>query len=181
MSSEALASGVVGRPLDPSEWPAFRDLRLDALRTERWAYASTHDDEASTPPAEWEATIAGPDRQVFGLFDAGRLVGIAAVFAWREDPLGETAVFGMSFIRPEYRGRGLWKILNEMRLTWVAANGRFTSIVTGHRGRHHISAIVARGMGFSPIARVPRTWPDGTIDDRILYRLEIRSKSTVGA
>lgn len=35
------------------------------------------------------------------------LIGITAVFAWNSDPTGQAAILAMSFIVPEFRGRGL--------------------------------------------------------------------------
>ena len=58
---------------------------------------------------------------MFGLFDGDCLIGITAAFALAEDPAAQTAIFGMSFILPEYRGRGLSRLLYEARLEWTRA------------------------------------------------------------
>lgn len=163
------------RPLDRADWEIFRELRLHALKTEPGKFASTHDAEATLPPEEWQETITGsPPYQVFGLFDGERLIGITAAFTWREDPTGETALLAMSFIREEYRGRGLSRLLYEARLGWIRQQPKFKRIVVSHRESNEISRAANQRHGFVAFKRVPHEWPDGTTEDEIFYELRIR-------
>jgi RimJ/RimL family protein N-acetyltransferase len=162
------------RPLDRSEWALFREMRLHALSAEPGKFASSHDAEESQRPAEWQETIAGfPPRQVFGLFDAKRLIGITAAFTWREDPTGTTALLAMSFILPEYRGRGLSRLLYDARLKWIQGQPQFRRVVVSHRESNEISARANRRHGFVPFQRTAHQWPDGTVEDEIFYELTI--------
>ncbi len=105
-------------------------------------------------PEEWESTIRGPAHRVFGLFDAGRLIGITAVFAWREDPSGESAILAMSFILPEYRGRGFSRLLYKARLDWARTVVQFKRVVVSHRESNERSRRAIERHGFS--ADAPR-------------------------
>jgi len=162
------------RPLDPSEWEAFKALRLQALKTEPGVFASPYEAEASRPSQDWKDTIAGsPPHQVFGLFDGERLIGITAAFTWRGDPSGESALLAMSYILPEYRGKGLSKLLYDARLAWIRAQPQFKRVVVSHRKSNEVSRKANQRHGFTEIKRAPYTWPDGGIEDEVFYELKL--------
>jgi RimJ/RimL family protein N-acetyltransferase len=164
---------IIIRALDPTEWAAFRDFRLQALTATPGVFGSSYEVEVTKTPEEWQSTVRGPAHQVFGLFDVGRLIGITATFTWREDLSGETAILAMSFILPEYRGRGLSRLLYETRLDWIRTHGQFKRVVVSHRESNEVSRRANKRYGFLPIGRAPRTWPDGTTEDEIFYELRI--------
>jgi len=95
------------RPLGASEWPAFKDFRLMALESAPGMFATSYDEASARSPEAWQETIAGPNHQVFGLFDAAQLIGITGVFGGRDESSDDAAFLVMSFILPEYRRRGL--------------------------------------------------------------------------
>jgi RimJ/RimL family protein N-acetyltransferase len=161
------------RPFEPSEWHMFREFRLAALKAAPGVFATSYDEALARSPDEWQATICGPTHQVFGLFDGQRLIGITAAFTSREDPSGETALLAMSFILPEYRGRGLSSLLYDARLDWIRAQPQFRRAVVGHRASNEVSRRANQRYGFVPIGRHARVWPDGDREDEIEYELLI--------
>jgi RimJ/RimL family protein N-acetyltransferase len=162
------------RALNQADWAAFRELRLRALRTEPGKFFASYSEEVGKAPDEWQQTIAGSAHQVFGLFDDQRLIGITAVFTWREDPTGETAILAMSFILPEYRGRGASKLLYRARFDWIRAQPQFKRIVVSHRESNQPSRKAIEHHGFLFLKRTERTWPDGTTEDELSYELRVR-------
>jgi len=166
-------SSITVRALDSAEWAALRDFRLRALKAAPGVFASSYQTEATRTAEEWQDTVAGPGHQVFGLFDGEHLIGITAAFTWREDPSGETALLAMSFILPEYRGRGLSRLLYEVRLDWIRKHAQFKRAVVFHRESNEASRRANKPHGFLPTGRAPRTWADGTIEDEIFYELRI--------
>jgi RimJ/RimL family protein N-acetyltransferase len=166
-------TAIFVRAFDPSEWEIFRSLRLQALTDEPGVFAASYDSAAALSPVEWQDTVQGPDHQVFGLFDEAHLIGITAAFTWRDDPSGETALLAMSFIIPEYRGRGLSQLLYEARLNWVRAHSHFRRVVIYHRESNERSRRANQRFGFSVLQRASRKWPDGATEDEVLYELKI--------
>jgi len=164
------------RPFDRSEWEIFRNLRLQALTDEPGVFAASYDSAAALSPEEWQDTVQGPDHQVFGLFDEARLIGITAAFTWRDDPSGETALLAMSFIIPEYRGRGLSQLLYEARLIWIRTRSQFRRVVVYHRESNERSRRANQRFGFSVLQRASRKWPDGATEDEVLYELKMDSQ-----
>jgi GNAT superfamily N-acetyltransferase len=161
------------RPLARSEWALFRELRLLALKNEPGVFAASYDMEAQKSAAEWQDTIQGLDHQVFGLFAEERLVGITGCFTSRNDPSGETALLAMSFILPEYRGRGLSRLLYEGRLEWIRAQPQFKRVVVSHRRSNDVSRRANQRYGFTTVGCALRTWPDGITEEELFYELNI--------
>jgi RimJ/RimL family protein N-acetyltransferase len=166
-------NSITVRPLEPKEWAVFKDFRLQALKAEPGVFHSSYQEELAYTPEKWQRTLADPADLVFGLFDAGHLIGITAVFRWREDPSGETALLGMSFIAPEYRGRGLSRLLYKARLEWIRTKGLFKRVVVSHRASNGASRRAIERHGFLPTRCAARIWPDGITEDEIFYEMRI--------
>ncbi len=159
------------RPLTALDWESFRALRLEALQTAPGMFFSNYAAEVDRTEDEWRSRAQGDDHQVFGLYDGDRLVGMTGVVRYREDPTGTTAFFGMTYIAPAYRGRGLSRMLYEARLEWVRERPQFTRVHVSHRSSNEASRRANQHHGFALTAREPRTWPDGTEDDELIYEL----------
>ncbi len=161
------------RPLDPSEWESVRDFRLDALKDAPGSFALSHAEVASWPLEVWKAEVAAPTHQVFGLFDRDLLIGITAAFTWRGDPTGQTALLAMSYILPQYRGRGLSRHFYEARLGWIRSRPKFKRIIVSHRASNDASRRANQMHGFVQTERASHLWPDGQTEDEIFYELRI--------
>ena len=173
-----LADEVSVRPFGAAEWRSFRDFRLKALKAAPGVFSATYEDELARPDTYWQGTAEGNDRrQVFGLFDGSRLIGITAVFTHRGDATGETAILAMSFIDLEYRGRGLSRLLYQARLNWVRAHSHFKRVVVSHRESNEVSKRANQAFGFRYVGRGAHAWPDGVTEDELHYELVIPRKS----
>jgi RimJ/RimL family protein N-acetyltransferase len=161
------------RALLPSEWEAFREFRLNSLRSAPGVFGISYDDAAKQSSEDWESLVTGPDHQVFGLFDDEHLIGITGVFPDRSDPSGETALLVMSFISPLYRGRGLSSMFYDARLAWIRARPQFRRVLVSHRKSNEASRRANQRYGFVQTTKVSRTWPDGETEDEIFYELEM--------
>ena len=168
-----ILSDISIRALDPGEWKLLRDFRLKALESAPGAFALSHDECASWTEDAWRTEIAAPTHQIFGLFDGQTLIGITAAFTWRGDPTGQTALLAMSYIEPEYRGRGLSNTLYEARLDWIRRSGRFRKVHVSHRASNEASRRANQRHGFVRTGSAPFAWPDGTIEDEVHYELTL--------
>ena len=173
-----LMGAISIRALDKADWEAFREVRLLALETEPGVFASSFEAEATMSPEEWQNLIGGPGQRIFGLFDGARLVGITAAFTWRDDPMGETAIFAMSFLLPQYRSQGLSRLFFDARLEWIRTIGTFRKVVVSHRDSNEASRRANQRAGFEFLRREPRTWPDGQTADELMYELRLPEKRT---
>lgn len=170
---EQVQSAIHIRPLEPSEWEAFRHLRLCALKAAPGSFAASFDDEVRRLPEEWCSEMGAPTHQVFALFDGEALIGITAAFTWRGDPTGQTAVLAMSFILPQYRGQGLSRLLYESRLAWIRDRPKFRRVIVSHRASNEASRRANQKHGFVFTGRESHVWPDGQTEDEVFYELKI--------
>ena len=166
------------RPLERSDWRALKDLRLHALRTEPGVFFSSHEREVGASDEVWENLAAGEGVQIFGAFDGTQLVGITGVFPHRHDPTGATAALGMTYLRPEYRGRGLSALFYEARLNWIRTQPRFTRVAVSHRRSNEASRRAIHRARFIATGAEPHTWPDGVIEDEVKYELQLEEVAT---
>jgi len=174
-ASEALTI----RPLRSDEWEAFRSIRLMALRTEPGMFFSSFEHDSALGADEWRGWLATQTQCVFGVFAGGTLVGITAVYTHRDDPDGQTALLGTSYVQPAYRGRGLARLLYETRLAWIRSRGTFRRVVVSHRRSNEPSRRAIERYGFALTGSEPRTWPDGAVDDELLYALDLTRDALV--
>lgn len=104
------------------EWPAFRDLRLDALRTDPLAFGSTFDRESAYSESKWQNWCrdgaTGKQNATFVAADpSGGLIGMVGAFVAEGTP----HVWGM-WTRPEWRHQGIGRRLLESLLDWLHQN-----------------------------------------------------------
>jgi RimJ/RimL family protein N-acetyltransferase len=163
------------RLLKPEDWQILRKMRLRALQMNPDVFLGVYAVEFQNPDEKWHEVVDGTGKGVFGLFDGGTLIGITAVFTWREDPSGQTGVMAYSFIEPAYRGRGLSKLLYEARIAWAVRHKPFKKLVIAHREGNEASkrAMLAHGFVFTDTKSID--WPDGTADLEYNYELDLET------
>ncbi len=159
------------RPLVPSEWQMFRDIRLFALKSAPGMFESTYAQAAARSEADWRTLLSSERQQIFGMFDADKLVGIAGVFTAKDDPA--TAHLVMDFILPEYRGKKLWRLMYQARLDWARRRKAFGRAVVAARESNATSLASMRAAGFRETRRETHTWPDGATEDEIWFELKL--------
>jgi len=102
------------RRLGPSDAAVFQVLRLQALREDPIAFASSYEDERDTPlDTVAERLLPTDDRAIVGAFDGEQLVGLAA---WHREEMRKMHhkgfIWGV-YVTQSHRGRGLAKRLLE--------------------------------------------------------------------
>jgi len=159
------------RPLLPSEWEMFRDLRLFALKTEPGMFETTFAQAAARTEHDWRALLAPEHQQIFGLFDGEKLIGIAGVFTSRDDAAAAHLI--MHFIMPEYRGRKLTRLFYEASLDWARRRKNIRRVIVAARESNAASIGAMRAAGFQPTHRERHTWPDGATEDEIWHEITL--------
>ncbi len=170
------------RVLNQDDVIEFRALRLKALEMHPGYFSSTLEDARNHPDSYWLETLDGKGKCVFGLFDSksDKMVGITAVFTWREDPSGKTGVMAMSYIAPEYRGKGYADLFYKARIDFAKEYEPWTQLTIGHRRGNERSrkAMLRHGFVFTESKTI--LWPDGAEDIEYNYEmdlLQLRSES----
>ncbi|MCM5557648.1 GNAT family N-acetyltransferase [Pleomorphomonas sp. JP5] len=130
---------------------AFRRIRLEALREEPLAYASSYEDWAVLGDDEWRDRMREP---VFVAFLAGEPVGLAGLSRQRPSRMAHRASIVMVYVRKSLRGTGV-------------ADGLIDAVIAEARGMGIVQlelAVTAENRaavrfyerkGFVEIGRVP--------------------------
>jgi ribosomal protein S18 acetylase RimI-like enzyme len=107
------------RRIRAGDWEVFRDIRLEALRSDPAAFGSTAEREEGYPEQHWkERAVDGASGienvTLLGEAPDGRLLGMAGVFTEND----QYHVWGM-WVAPDFRGRGLGRKLLDEILSWA--------------------------------------------------------------
>jgi RimJ/RimL family protein N-acetyltransferase len=105
------------------------------------------------------------------LFDDETPIGITGVAVDRDDPSKRTAIFWGSWLKPDYRGRGLSKLMYEKRIEWARAHATVRRIVVSHRASNEASKHANQKHGFIFMRSHEKTWVDGVTEDEVYYEL----------
>ena len=165
------------RALNQDDFKEFRLMRIQALEQHPGYFCAKVDDARSHPDSYWLETLDGQGKCVFGLFDSksDKMVGITAVFTWREDPSGTTGVMAMSYIAPDYRGKGYADLFYEARIDFAKEHKPWTQLTIGHRAGNERSRKAMLRHGFIFTHKKLIQWPDGTEDFEGIYKLDLHA------
>ena len=163
MSADMSADMSAARTADRAE------VRLEPLRW--WHLPDVLALERLLFPADpWSAEqfwqeLAQPTRYYVGAFDGARLVGYAGAFV--NAPDGDVQTVGVA---PDAQGRGIGARLAVDLLECMRGRGVRHAMLEVRADNDAAIALYTR-LGFAPISRRPRYYPDGC--DAVIMRAEV--------
>jgi hypothetical protein len=141
-------SCVYARVLLPGDAHKLREVRLEALRKDGHLFASSYEIESEFPFENWEWKCTEDSKHcVIGLFDGTDLIGISLVLQYDNDTSGKTGLLGQSYIKSEYRGKGLGNLLYSARMKWILERSSFENAVVYVREGNDVSTALNRKAG----------------------------------
>lgn len=127
MKSSELRKSIDVRSIRTTDAAAFRELRIEALRTCPLAFSADVTEAEARPMDQWHARIAeatGEGTQVIVLADAGdRLAGMTGVYTDKAPKVAHIGTVWGVYVREEYRGRGIGESLIRACIDWSRARG----------------------------------------------------------
>lgn len=159
------------RRLFEPDSPAYRDLRLGALKSDPTSFAASFEDEASKPLPWFVQRLE--DNAVFGGWQSdNRLIGVAGLMIQQAPKVRHKGVLWGMFVRPDARGSGLAAalverviehardVVEEVRLNVAATNAPTIRLY--------------ERLGFKPYGVEPRGLKvDGRYYDEVLMALPL--------
>lgn len=155
------------RQLQEHEALLYKSMRLEALQTEPAMFRTSTPAEATLTDADWKERVQHP-RAVFVLLENNIPIGMTSILLVDDD----VAYLGQSYIKKEFRGKGLAALLYKARMAW-AHNLQLKKLTISHRQSNLISKAANQRLGFIYIHSETMNWLDGTVEDVLYYELEL--------
>ena len=147
------------RQLGEADAPAYRDVRLRALRDDPDQFGTTYEEEIARPLAITEerlrVQVATGDSFTLGAFDGG-LIGVVTILRGSGAKARHRATVVGMYVASEARGRGVGRaLLEEARARAARVEGLeqlHLAVVTTNEAARHLY----RAIGFVPYGVEPR-------------------------
>lgn len=108
---------IIGRLL-PDQWPLYKAIRLEALKTEPQAFTSKYEDGLLIPDQTWEDRLA-TSLILFAITP----VGVAGMMGAYEESDDLTCIVS-AYVQPQLRGRGVGQRLLQELLKVLRPTGK---------------------------------------------------------
>jgi ribosomal protein S18 acetylase RimI-like enzyme len=143
------------RRLAPTDAPAYRTLRLRALREHPEAFTSSHEEDAALPVEQAVQRLGSLQQRFWGALEDGELLGIVGLERKpRAKERHKAVVVGM-YVAPEHNGRGIGRQLLEALLADARAQGIRQLVLTVTQGNGAAMQLYERA-GFRSFGVEPR-------------------------
>jgi RimJ/RimL family protein N-acetyltransferase len=165
-----MSTTVSIRLLQPSDAQAYRDLRLEALRSSPEAFGSSYEEEAPLALETIEARIpsSGPNA-IFGAFADKALVGMAGFAVYDRMKARHKGLMWGVFVKPEWRRQRVGKALVQRVIDHASRNVIMLEASVGITNES--ARRTYHGLGFKPygIERKAIRVGDTFYDEELLY------------
>jgi len=159
------------RLLTKCEWQDLRDIRIEALTLHPDMFCASMDYTKSLTKNDWKNYIDNENSKIFGLFDNEKLIGITSIFSTKENP--HIAILAMNYIKPNYRGQGLVKLLYQSCIDLALQNNNIEMLQVSHREGNDVSKNIILKYGFKYSGEKEISWTDATQDIEHIYTLDL--------
>ncbi len=153
------------RPINSDDWPAYREIRLKALKESPDAFGSTSEQETMLPEEEWItraiASESGQSGRGFFAVNNDEVCGL--VWCLLSDSDLRIAHIYSLWIAPSVRGRGAGRALLERCIAW-AKDKRALHIHLSVTVDESPAMMLYRSRGFYPVGEPERLRPNSELE-----------------
>lgn len=167
---------IVIKPLPSDQWQKYRDIRLEALKTDPTAFGRTYDETAKYPEKRWrkqlEQKTSEDNVSMFFAFDGEKIIGMIGLY-WRNKPaIKHIAEIHGVFVSPYYRGRGIGKRLMEAVMAVIENNPQFVKIKLGVNTTNSDAIRLYESLGFKIVGKLEKEIKLGDVyfDDYVMEK-----------
>lgn len=104
------------RKLIIDDWEKFKKIRLEALELEPQAFGDSYSILSKKKDNYWKKELSNKKQVWYGVFDNENLVGIGSIKFVKTLKFDHIAHLSGIYVRKEYRGRGVGKLLFKTRI-----------------------------------------------------------------
>lgn len=164
-----MGAGAVVRLLGPDDVEVFRSIRLEALRVEPAAFASSAKDWEKLPAEEWRRRLT--DNPVFVALRDDAPIGIMGLLRERPAKMAHRAYIVMVYVRRDQRGTGAARALLQSTMEH-ARTMAIRQLELAVNAENEAAIRFYRREGFREIGRIPNALmhEDREIDELLMAR-----------
>lgn len=140
------------KKLSADRWKDFRDLRLDALKSDPTAYGSSFEEEENLAETEWRRRIQST---LFALSN-DELIGMIVYYFDRGLKTRHIANIYGFYVKAGYRGKGVGTKLLERAMSLVQRNKRIVKVNLAVNPGQRIAVEMYRKAGFVVTGRAEK-------------------------
>jgi GNAT superfamily N-acetyltransferase len=124
LTINTLHGPVVICPIRAEDAAAYRELRLEALRTHPEAFGADYEESQARPIERWQQQVrddAGSDMSIIYVAEAGgALVGMIGIYRDSGAKMWHRATIWGVYLRPAWRGAGVIDALIAACIGWAS-------------------------------------------------------------
>lgn len=158
------------RKLSDNDWQEYKSIRLEALSAHPNFFSPSRD-ETKFLESDWRSRLSNADACMFGLFLESQIVGLTGVVRDRSNP--ENANLVSSYIRAEYRKRGISRLFYDSRMKWANEQGNIKFLIVEHYEDNTPSMRAHQKFGFIYTSSYEEAIADGIVRKTLVYRLPL--------
>jgi GNAT superfamily N-acetyltransferase len=173
IKEQTMVGDIAIRSMIQDDWEIYRDLWLECLQTEAWAFSVSYKQKSTFTEQQWRKACFLPHQiQSFMLTDKSQPIGLSSVMKSKTDPEGKTALLLRQYIKSDYRGCGYSDYIYRAGLQWALDEGLNYAEVA-YRRTNGISQQAGTKWGFTHHRTVSGRIFEGKPDDVHYYRLNL--------
>lgn len=104
------------KKITSKDWSTFKKIRLEALELEPQAFGDSYSVLSKKKDNYWKKELSKRKQVWYGAFDNDKLVGIGSIKFAKTLKFDHIAHLSGIYVRKEYRGRGVGKLLFKTRI-----------------------------------------------------------------
>ncbi|RYZ60014.1 MAG: N-acetyltransferase [Proteobacteria bacterium] len=141
------------RVLRPADSTSYRNIRLEALRLNPEAYASSYEGALQMPKMFFEVAMESGSRSqwVMGAFDDEVLIGIFAYSDENSFGIPAAGTLLQMYVRESYRGKGLGQVLTVNILKEIFNSHPVEQVLLEVKDGNESAKAVYIKTGFTPL------------------------------
>lgn len=150
------------RLLNEDDYIQFRALRLEALKTDPAAFATTYEEKKNAPDDSYKERLKHTDTQfTVGAFDGSSLVCVASFLRHSIPKMKHKGMLLSMFCKPDYRGTGIAKELVQRLKREVLQLKDIETLLLMVLSENERAKQFYTGLGFIKYGTEPRAMYDG--------------------
>ncbi len=138
-------------------WKEFKNLRIEAIENDQIAFSTGTDDALMQSEDDWKKTLEenliGTSITIFAECD-NRLVGMARIYMYKMVRYKHNASLQALYVSPEYRNRGIGKLLIESRMSILSQMSEIINVICEVFSSQPVSIELHKKLGFVEFAHL---------------------------